>query len=171
MQRPGKERLLLTIALCGSVITLAATVPSKSTGATPQTEESFSSILSSFCQGAAAEGPGNFVLFGPGQAVVNCGERFSPGTSYGMPLPAAGFVSRLTAWNESGSFGEFTVFVNNSPTTVSCTVSDRFECSDAVHSVRVAGGDLVSFVVKLDDGQISNDLRVSAEFTAQPPGR
>ncbi len=132
---------------------------------------SIPAILSGTCDQV---GPNNFqtaitfYLFGLGRVgSPSCsGAVTSP--SFGLPMPSGGTLRNLRAHSRTGAAsGSFVVavFVNESQTSVSCTLSagTNVGCSDSTHSVSILAGDIVRVGIILQPGDRLGDVRATLE--------
>jgi len=99
------------------------------------------------------------------------GARTSPlvaGAYPSLRVPRAGKLSKLyvSAFTGPGTSGiDITVYVNGSPTTITCTLAAAgTSASDTSHATTVAAGDLVSIHVKGNGGISAGATEISASL-------
>lgn len=152
-------------ALCVTALVMLTACGSES-GRTPIVQAqnpaapSTPAILTGVCDQV---GPNNFqtattfYLFGLGRiAGSNCSGAVT-GSSFGLSMPSAGTLRNLRVHSRTGAAtGSFvvSVFVNESQTSLSCTLSagTNIACSDSARSVSIVPGDIVSVGIILQPG-------------------
>jgi hypothetical protein len=112
----------------------------------PTTGTSTPAILFGGCQTLTSSSEANYVAFGLGQiGYPNC-EAGKPVT--GIPMPSAGILQNLRVaggqFAKSGAGGVVIIWVNQTSTTITCTVDESGTCSDTIHTVNVSAGDTVA---------------------------
>jgi hypothetical protein len=122
-------------------------------------------ILAGDCARSAFPGVGLFyTVWLIGDVPCNQGVHYPPGD--GVPL-VAGTLKHLTV---KGYFaGTATVYVNNNPTALTCTLTDfpaspLLGCSDMVNQVQVSAGDTLNLGVTPSDARAMNTVHGTIEL-------